>query len=145
MDVHDTMYTTPDSCCNDLPSNRNTRDEALKCVTDLEDCCGRELDTPSGIMSSVRGDWYTPSGARVGLGGSDPAWQANRGPNETLANGTRVYGSVRLYRRYTPSERGRFRCELPSAANPTVNQIRYVNICEFVTQPVSSIIYKQLP
>ena len=31
---------------------------------------------------------------------------------------------------------GRFRCELPSAANPSVNQIIYVSICEFVAQIV---------
>ena len=140
VDFDDIMYTAPLPCCDDLPSNRNTRDEALKCVTDLENCCGRESDTPSGIMSTMLGDWYTPSGASVGLGGG-AAWQANRGPNEMLANGTQVYGSVRLYRRYTAPERGRFRCELPSAANPSVNQILYANICEFFAQLLSSIIY----
>ena len=132
VDLDDIMYTAPIPCCNDLPSNRNPRDEALKCVTDLVDCCGRESDTPPAIMPTVRGDWYTPSGVRVGFGGSSAEWQANRGPNELLSNGSRVYGSVRLYRRWTPPGRGRFRCELPSATNPSVNQILYVYICELI-------------
>ena len=132
VDMDDIMYTAPIGP-TDLPSNRNPRDEALKCVTDLVDCCGRESDTPPAIMPTVRGDWYTPSGARVGLDNREhAAWQANRGPNELLSNGSRVYGSVRLYRRWNPTERGRFRCELPSAANPSVNQILYVYICEFI-------------
>ena len=130
MDLDDIMYTATFSCCNDLPSNRNPRDEALKCVTDLVDCCGTE----SGTMRAERGDWYSPDGTRVRLsGGFSAEFQANRGPNEVLSNGTQVDGSVRLYRRYVPPQRGRFRCELPNAANPSVNQTLYVNICEFTT------------
>ena len=46
--------------------------------------------------------------------------------------GQQFNGSVRLFHRFSAvPERGRFRCELPSAANPSVNQILYVNICEF--------------
>ena len=61
-------------------------------------------------------------------------WMAgtNRGPNEVINRQT-VYGSVRLYHRYSnPPGRGRFRCELPSAANPSVNQTLYVNICKIL-------------
>ena len=55
-------------------------------------------------------------------------FQINRGQNEEI-NGQLFYGSVRLWRRYTPQERGLFHCELPDANG--VNQIHYVNICEF--------------
>ena len=73
VDLDDIMYTTPDPCCNDLPSNTNPRDEVLLCVTDLVDCC----DTPR----TVRGDWYFPDGDRVGFDmGRNGQFQANRGP-----------------------------------------------------------------
>ena len=62
------------------------------------------------------------------LGVASAAFQVNRGPNEEI-NGQTVYDTVRLYRRYTPAGRGHFHCELPNAAG--VNQILYVNICEF--------------
>ena len=129
VDYEDIMYTAPDQCCNDLPSNRNTRDEALKCVTDLVDCCGTE----SGTTRSERGNWYFPDGNRVVDSNNGVRFRVNRGPNELLSNGTQVNGSVRLYRRYNPTQRGRFRCELPNAANPSVDQTLYVNICEFTT------------
>ena len=125
MDIDDVMYTEPGSRpFSDLPSNTNPRDEAVLCVTDLVDCCASPR--------TVRGNWYLPDGTRVGLdtGSGTPAFYANRGPNEVI-NGQTVYGSVRLYRRFTPAQRGRFRCELPSAADPSVNQILYVNICEY--------------
>ena len=122
VDIDDIMYTSPDPCCRDLPSNTNPRDEALKCVTDLRDCC----------VAPARGYWYFPDGSRVGYdAGNSAAFQANRGQNEKPPGHKQtIYGSVRLYRRYSPMERGRFRCELPSQAAPSVNQIYYVNICE---------------
>jgi hypothetical protein len=129
VDLDDIMYTVPvwEMGPSDLPSNTNSRDEAVLCLTDLEDCC----DAPR----TVHGDWYLPDGTRLGFdNGSYTAFQANRGPNEEL-NGQRVYGSVRLYRRYSYSPgRGRFRCELPNAAG--VNQTLSVIICEFVTRLV---------
>ena len=125
VDLDDIMYTNPDDANNDdLPSNRNPRDEALKCVTDLLDCC----DAPR----TERGYWYYPNGSRVGLtdNGYSVAFQVNRGPNEVIDNRT-VYGSVRLYRRYSsPPGRGRFRCELPSAADSSINQILCAYICK---------------
>ena len=125
MDLDDVMYTAPGTSVSDLPSNTNPRDEALLCVTDLEDCCA--------APRTVRGDWYFPDGSRIGSDTvNSAAFQANRGPNEEI-NGQTVYGSVRLYRRYsTPPERGRFYCELPSAAEPSVNQRLYANICESI-------------
>ena len=126
VDIDDIMYTAPSSCCNDLPSNTNPRDEALLCVTDLVDCC----DTPR----TVRGDWYYPDGRRVELNpAATVTFRANRGPHEEK-NGQTHYGSVRLFRQYSrPPERGHFRCELPSAADPNVTQTLCVNIGEFDT------------
>ena len=114
---------------NIIPSNRNLSDRALQCITDLVDCCGIE----SATVRAEHGDWYFPDGRRVGFGGGIwPRFLVNRGPNEVI-DGQQFYGSVRLFRRFSRvPERGRFRCELPSAANPSVNQTLYVNICEFV-------------
>ena len=117
------------------PTNRNPayEDSVLQCVTDLVDCCGTESDTPQNIMHTERGNWYFPDGTTVGFG-SGTRFLVNRGPNEVI-NGEQFYGSVRLFRRFSAvPERGRFRCELPSAAHPIIyrNQIIYVNICEFI-------------
>ena len=123
MDIGDLLYRTtyePD------PSNNNTilHDAALLCVTDLVECC--ESPQP-------RGDWFYPNGSVVQFDGFPASghrvFRANRGQNE-FRNGRQIYGSVRLWRRFSPLERGQFRCELPSAANPNVNQILYANICE---------------
>ena len=77
VDLDDIMYTDPDGAA-DLPSNRNPRDEALKCVTDLVDYC----DAPR----TGCGYWYYPSGSRVELAknGCSVAFQVNRGPNEVI-------------------------------------------------------------
>jgi hypothetical protein len=128
VDLGDIMYTAPGTNESDLPSNRNPRDEALLCVTDLEDCCGTEAG--SSTVRTVHGDWYFPDGRSVALATTGPRFLVNRGPNEII-DGQRVYGSVRLYRRWSkPPERGRFRCELPSTADPDVTQTLYVNIGE---------------
>ena len=126
VDVDDVLNVGSD--ISHIPTNSDPRN-ALLCVTDLVDCCA----TPH----TARGDWYFPDGGRVR---SDfvhfSAFLANRGANEEIGGQT-VYGSVRLYRRFSgTSERGRFYCELPSAAKPSVNQTLYVNICEFITRLV---------
>ena len=116
-----------------LPSNREpaSANDSLQCITDLVDCCGTE----SGTLRTERGNWYFPNGTTVGFD-SGTRFLVNRGPNEEI-NGQQFYGSVRLFRRYSDvTERGRFRCELPSAADPSVNLVLYVNICKFVTQLV---------
>ena len=128
------------------PTNRNPRSNdgqgaALECITDLVDCCGRESDTPSNITRTVSGDWFFPDGTTVGSG-SGSVFLVNRGPNEVI-NGQQVNGSVRLFRRFSKiPERGRFRCELPNAANSSVNQTLYANICEFVSLNVLAIFYR---
>ena len=119
MDFGDLLYTVHD---NQNPTNANgLHDQTLVCVTDLEDCC----DTPR----TVRGNWYLPNGDVVTNTGGR-AFHSNRGPNEERI-GQQFYGSVRIFRRYTPPQRGRFRCELPSAADPNVTQTLYANIGEF--------------
>ena len=94
-------------------------------MTDLEDCC----DAPR----SVHGEWYYPDGTAVPF--DSPEWiiafHKNRGPNE-IRNSRQFYGSVRLFRQWSnPPERGRFRCELPTAAHPNVSQRLYANIGGF--------------
>ena len=114
MDFDDTLYTTNN---NENPTNANGHDQTLVCETDLVDCC----DTPR----TMGGNWYLPNGNVVGNTESN-VFYSNRGPSEQQFN-----GSVRIFRRYTPPERGRFRCELPSAANPNMNHILYANIGNF--------------
>ena len=87
--------------------------QTLMCVTDLVVCCV--------------GDWYYPDGSTVQLNNwGTRNFQSNRGQNE-VRSGQLFYGSVRLWHRYSPTERGHFHCELPNG----INQNLYVNICEF--------------
>ena len=127
VDFNDLLYSTGSRPYTGDPSNTNAtlHDATLLCVTDLVDCC----ESPR----TVRGDWYYPDGRRVLADGFPlhTIYRRSRGPNE-FRNGRQFYGSVRLWRRFTPRERGLFRCELPSAADPSVNQILYANICEFI-------------
>ena len=124
VDIEDLLYTAPGhSCCNVDPSNHrpDLHDQGLLCETDLVDCC----ESPR----TPRGDWYYPNGNVIvnTPGHRKATFRTNRGPNEVI-NGRQFNGSVRLFRRYSkPPERGRFRCELPSVADP---QILYVNIGE---------------
>ena len=113
VNLDDLAYQAPDLAgYSEDPTNANGR-QTLMCVTDLVDCC----ETPE------LGNWHLP--ADIVSGG---LFQINRGQNE-VRNGEQFYGSVRLWRRYTPRERGLFRCELPDANGD--NQTLYVNICEF--------------
>ena len=118
VDVDDLLYRS-----NGDPDPTNTNGlhiQTLICVTDLEDCC----DSPR----TVRGDWYYPDGHAVEFDAEGRTFRRNRGPNEII-NGSRFYGSVRLFYRWSrPPGKGRFHCELPSADNPSVNQILYANI-----------------
>jgi hypothetical protein len=125
VDLDDILYRAPGRQGYDQPPTNAQpliHDGALLCVTDLVDCCN--------APRTVRGDWYYPNGRRVPSGNGGAAFLRNRGPNE-LINGRQFYGSVRLFRRWSsPRERGRFRCEIPSAADPNVTQILYANIGE---------------
>ena len=119
MDIDDILYRAPK---NPHPNNTNGL-QTLMCVTDLVDCCETE----------VLGGWYFPNGTGIPLHTGNYEYRtflANRGPYE-VKNGQQFNGSVCLWCRYSPIERGRFCCELPCAADPNVNQILYVNICEF--------------
>ena len=130
MDFNDLLYRTYvyfDEIGGEYPTNANPElhFRALLCVTDLVDCC-------RSPRTRHAGDWYYPNGSII----QNPppnyghrAFMTNRGPNE-VRDGRQFYGSVRLWRRYTPPERGRFHCKLPNAADPTVNQTLYVNIGE---------------
>ena len=55
-----------------IPSNRNPSDVALQCVTDLEDCCGREQD--SNMSRTEHGDWFFPDGRRIDVFGNPGGW-----------------------------------------------------------------------
>ena len=97
----------------------------LQCQTDLVDCC----NSPR----TQRGDWYYPNGTVIDFDavGGTLNFRRNRGPNGPYGpGGQMVYGVVRLWRIGIPPERGSFRCEIPSAADQTVNQILYVHIRE---------------
>ena len=96
----------------------------LHCFTDLVDCC----NAPRAKL----GEWYFPNGTALDFDfpGVDVTFRRNRGPNGPYGpGGQRVLGVVRLFRRGLPPERGRFRCEIPTAAG--INQTVYINICEF--------------
>jgi hypothetical protein len=125
VDVGDILYREP----RDPHPNNTNGLQTLMCVTDLVDCCDTE----------GRGDWYFPNGTKVPFrtpGNSQYAtFLANRGQCEEMSDGRQFNGSVRLWSRYSPPERGPFHCELPNAADPNVSQILYVNICEFNTPP----------
>ena len=125
VDLEDILYRVardPD------PNNTNgLHNQALRCETDLQDCCARPR--------TVHGNWYYPNGevVKFDTDGLNTAFRSNRGANERI-NGQQFYGSVRLFRRYGPRERGRFRCELPNSANPSVNQTLYANIGKFIIE-----------
>ena len=103
---------------DDIPNISTTGgvvdDSVLNCRTDLEACC----NAYGQMLPAHLGEWYYPNGTAVVF---DAEGGATFRRNRDLMN-------VRLWRRNAPTERGRFRCELPNAQN--VNQTVYVNICE---------------
>ena len=127
MEFDDLLYRTTGV---PYPTNANgLHDQGLVCDTDLVDCC----ESPR----TVHGNWYYPDGRIVDpdFGGRQLRFLSNRGPNEVI-NGRQFYGSVRLFRRWTPRERGHFRCEIPSASNLYVNQVLYANIGKILTSDI---------
>ena len=120
MDINDLLYRGGD---DPDPTNANgLHNRTLVCVTDLEDCCN--------LPRTRRGDWYYSDGRVVDADAGGNTFRRNRGANEVL-NGQQFYGSVRLFYRWSnPPGKGRFRCELPSATDPSVNQILYANVGE---------------
>ena len=127
VDIDDILYTAPSPPELDVvPSNSrpDLHNNSLLCETDLVDCCASPR--------AVRGDWYYPDGSVIPFDAGGATLRANRGPNE-VRDGRQFYGSLRLFRRYSLGiVRGRFRCELPDAANPNISQVLYANIGEIV-------------
>ena len=119
VDFDDILYTERES---QIPLNTRPEqhDGSLLCVTDFVNCC----ETP------MLGNWYFPDGTPVGNTGIAVFW-SNRGQNE-MRSGRQFYGSVRLFRRYTPAIPNPpiFRCELPDRSN--VTQTLYAYIGEFL-------------
>ena len=95
----------------------------LLCHTDNVECCSRS-EVPNGVL----GEWYLPDGTTAGTFGGN-------GGQEEIDNGVYFFARsrgpsvVRLFRGGTPSERGRFRCEIPDADG--VYKILYANICKY--------------
>ena len=88
-------------------------DDALLCHTNKAGCCGNpEFER--------EGEWYFPGNEdmRVGTLGKPPRNNLFYRDRGTLV--------VRLNRRGSPQERGRFRCEVPDTDD--VMQIVFVNI-----------------
>ena len=87
----------------------NNDDDALLCLTNATNCCGG---------TNRMGEWYLPNGSVVG------SFSDNGGDvNNDFFSRNRDHSVVRLLRYNSPSERGRFRCEL-------LGDTIYVNICE---------------
>ena len=77
VDIDNILYTVPG---DSEPTNTNgLHDQALLCVTDLEDCCAEP--------HTVRGGWYYPDGNEVTFDrydGIEATFRRNRGPNEVI-------------------------------------------------------------
>ena len=87
---------------------------ALLCHTNKTNCCTNEMG------QTRAGEWYFPNGTSVGVeGASQDEFYRNRGTQVVRLN----------HRQGTPTERGRFRCEVPDSNN--VMQTVYVNIGTF--------------
>jgi hypothetical protein len=121
VDVDDILQVPESSTATPANNNSEYHNQSLLCLTDLGDCCN--------APRTRRGNWHYPNASDVPFNAGSDNFRRNRGPNQVL-NDQQFYGSVRLFRRGNPTDRGRFRCELPNAANPFVNQIIYANICE---------------
>lgn len=94
--------------------------DGILCNTDRLHCC-RSVDNPDRV---VQGHWYNPGEVEVGR--YDDEHYANDGSNFFARN--RDTGVVRLFPTGIPTERGRFRCEIPNADGDIVSL--YVNIVD---------------
>ena len=112
LDLFLSLRGTPidgDSFVNVSDIGNNNDIDALLCLTNATDCCGG---------TNRMGDWFLPNGTVVG------SFTDNGGNlNNDFFSRNRDQSVVRLSRFNSPSERGRFHCELRG------NTI-YVNICE---------------
>ena len=85
-------------------------DDALLCHTDRFNCC---------TSPNTAGQWYFPNRSIVKIEGLSPP--------ENVFFRNRGQSVVRLNRRGNPSERGLFRCEVPTNIGDILQNI-YVNI-----------------
>ena len=84
-------------------------DDALLCLTNATNCCAG---------SNRMGEWYLPNGTVVSSFSDN-----GNNPNNDFFSRNRDHSVVRLNQYNSPSERGRFSCEL-------LGNTIYVNICE---------------
>jgi hypothetical protein len=126
-----TLSLNGDTIPNDgyvLASDVGTGDAGLQCNTDRSDCC-------RGVDGAAQGEWYRPDGTQVGTFTDEDA----RDPTRNFFSRDRGTGVVRLNRFGNPSERGRFRCEVPDAAGVDVTM--HVNIGEwFVSSSTGALV-----
>ena len=115
-----------------LASAIGTRPSSLYCNTDRSDCC-RASSASDGV---AQGHWYRPNGTQVGSLMQESAID----PTRNFFSRDRTSGAVRLHRFGNPSERGRFRCEVPNAAGDIVTV--YVNIGEWFASSSTASFYK---
>ena len=97
-----------------LASAIGTGSSGLHCNTNRSDCC-------RGADGGPHGHWYHPDGREVMSYTAE-----NYAVNFFFRD--RATGTVRLNRNGNPTDRGRFRCEIPDANGVTM--ILYVNIGE---------------
>lgn len=91
--------------------------EGLLCLTNKIDCCA----DGQVVGGETLGHWIFPNGTIVGSRRSN----IDAGRTDYFYR-NRFQSVVRLLRVGNPSERGRYRCEVPNADD--VNQTVYVNI-----------------
>ena len=120
MDFDDILNTN----LNPIPGDMLSL-QTLRCQTDLVECCHEPYPK--------HGNWYLPGNTMPLLFDPQPAggatFRRNRGPSVVNDAGEiTTPGVLQLWRRDNPPERGRFRCEMPNAAN--ITQILYFHIRE---------------
>ena len=115
-----------------LASAIGTRSSSLRCNTNRSGCC-RASDASDRV---AQGHWYLPDGTRVESFSQEVASDRTR----NFFSRDRLTGVVRLHRYGDPSERGRFRCEVPSADGDMVTM--YVNIGEWFVSSSTVTFYK---
>ena len=90
--------------------------DALLCHTNKTDCC---------VYKYARaGEWYFPNGTKVNILGYNPP--------ENYFYRNRGQSVVRLNGRGSPSQRGRFRCEVPDANNNKQNVFINIGMCNAI-------------
>lgn len=93
--------------------------DGILCNTDRLGCC-HSVDNPNGV---AQGHWYNPDDVEVG------AYYVEHSSNhENFFARNRDTGVVRLYPTGIPTNRGRFRCDIPNIEGVGVSL--FVNIVD---------------